>query len=118
MHIRIDPLDKLFSRYIRLRDKVCQRCGSVRNLQCSHYHGRRKRSVRYDEDNCCALCFGCHSYLGGNPLEHTEFFKQRLGDKFDMLNNRARISYPPPDKEAIELYLKVKIKELEEVNNE
>ena len=29
MKIRIDPLDKLdilFSKYIRLRDKVCQRC--------------------------------------------------------------------------------------------
>ena len=114
MKIRIDPLDKLASRYIKLRDKVCQRCGSASNiLQTAHFHSRRKRSVRYDPDNLCLLCFGCHSYLDGNPLEKIEFFKQRLGElAFYLLNARARFTFPKPDKEAIRLYLKTRIEEL------
>jgi len=62
MKIRIDPLDTLFSEYIRKRvyregRATCERCGKIyydeikengeiypawKNLQCSHFHGRRK----------------------------------------------------------------------------
>jgi len=112
MKIRIDPLDKLFSKFIRLRDKVCQRCGGT-NIACAHFHGRAKKSVRWDEDNACGLCFGCHIYLDSHPIEKIEFFQWRLGDRYDLLN--ARANQPgKPDKGAIELYLKEKIKELEE----
>jgi len=113
MKIKISPLDKLVARYVKLRDKVCQRCGGVSGLQTAHFHSRRKRSVRYDPDNVCLLCFGCHSYLDGNPIEKVEFFKQRLGDKFDLLQARERVTYPKPDKKLIELYLKSKIQEVE-----
>lgn len=116
MRVRIDPLDTLASKYIKLRDKWCQRCGGTSGLQTAHFHSRRKRSVRYDTDNLCLLCFGCHIYLDGNPLEKIEFFKSRLGEQaFDLLNCRARITYPKPDKKAIELYLRAKIKETAEV---
>ena len=115
MRIKIDPLDKLFAQYIKLRDKWCQRCGGASGLQTAHFHSRRKRSVRYDPDNACLLCFGCHIYLDGNPLEKVEFFKQILGEEaFDLLNARARITYPKLDKEAIKLYLKEQIRKLEE----
>ena len=105
MKIKLSPLDKLFSKYIRLRDGVCQRCGGAKNLQCSHYHGRRKQSVRYDEENCCSLCMGCHMYFTANPLEHTEFMIKRLGqEKFDMLTHRSRPQ--KIDKNALSLYYK------------
>ena len=110
MKIKLEPLDKLFSQYIRLRDKVCQRCGSSRGLQTSHFIGRSNKAVRWDEDNACALCFGCHQYFTSHPLEHVEFWKQRLGDRFDLLQCRAR-EVGRVDKEAIALYLNVKIKE-------
>ena len=106
MRIKVDKLDILFSKYIRLRDRVCQRCGGSTGLGCSHYHGRRKQSVRYDEENCMALCWGCHSYLGANPLEHTEFMIKRLGqEKFDELLHRAR-QIGKPDINALTLYYK------------
>jgi len=115
--IRIDALDRLFSKYVRLRAKgVCERCGSnkgVKGLQCSHYHGRAKKSVRWDEDNAAALCYGCHRYFTAHPYEHTEWFKTRLGEYvFNMLSIRARTPQKV-DKEMIKLYLKEKIKELE-----
>ena len=115
MKIRIDKLDVLFSRFIRLRDKVCQRCGGSGKLQCSHFHGRAKKSVRWDEDNAVALCMVCHMYFTAIPHEHTIWFENHLGvAKFEWLGCRSRTTFPKPDKEAIELYLKEKIKLLEE----
>lgn len=92
MKIKIDPLDKLFSEFIRRRAVLsggCEYCGKGarwQDLQCSHFIGRRKRATRYDPDNACGACFGCHLYLGEHPYEHTEFFKKRLGsDKLEQL---------------------------------
>lgn len=119
MRIKLDQLDKLFSEFIRKRamTKVggCERCltwkENYKQLQCSHFNGRSKKSTRWDEDNACGLCFGCHQYLGSHPLEHTEFFKKRLGElNFDLLNSRARITCKP-DKEALTLYFKARIGE-------
>ncbi len=120
LKVRIDPLDKLASEYIRKRSRgYCERCGKFfgwENLQCCHFHSRRKRSVRYDTDNLMALDFGCHSYLDGNPLEKIEFFKNRLGEQaFDYLNARSRVPARFIDKEAIGLYLKEQIRQLETV---
>lgn len=112
MKVRIDPLDRLFSRYILARDKYCQRCGGLGGLQTSHFWGRARRSVRWDEDNACLLCFGCHMYFTAHPFEHTEWFGNRLGeDKFNMLLSRMRNTHPKPDKKLIEIYLRERIKE-------
>ena len=113
MKIKRDKLDILFAQYIKLRDKYCQRCGGSSGLQTAHFHSRRKQSVRQDEENSCLLCFGCHIYLDGNPLEKIEFFKQRLGEEgFALLTGRAYNTHPKPDKEAIRLYLQEKIAEI------
>lgn len=95
--IKINPADKWFSLYIRYRDKwQCQRClkqypersGSVHN---SHFWGRGNKSVRYDEENCVALCVYCHQYFTANPQDHSDFFLKRLGKRrFDALGIRAR----------------------------
>ena len=72
-------LDSLFSEYIRKRaiSKVggCERCltpkfdiqkdnGDIfpawKQLQCSHFIGRSKKSTRLDEDNCIGICGACH----------------------------------------------------------
>jgi len=131
MRVKINPLDKLFSQYIKMRAIAlvggCEKCltpkydiqkedGSIypawKQLECSHFWGRGKKSVRCDEDNAAGLCFKCHQNFGAYPLEHTEWFKARLGDKFDLL--RVRADTPgKPDKEALTIYLGIKIKELE-----
>lgn len=107
MKIRISKLDKLFSDYIRSRDKwTCQRCNTrykppTSGLHCSHFWGRRMKSVRFDTENCVALCHGCHVYFTGNPYLHTEFMKSRLGEKqFDLLMLRAN-SPQRPDYKAL-----------------
>lgn len=130
--IKTTKLDTLFSEYVRKRAIArvggCERCltpkhdkekedGSTfpawKQLQCSHFHGRAKQVVRYDEDNAAGLCAGCHMYFTSHPLEHLEWFKQQLGEeKFDMLNSRMR-DMSKVDKAVIEIYLKVKLKKLE-----
>ena len=114
MKIKIDPLDVLFSRFVRLRaGGVCEYCEKPKKLQCSHFHGRRKKSVRWDGGNAAGLCFSCHQYLGENPYVHTEWFKRHLGsEKFEALNIRANISWKP-DRDKLEAELKDKIKLLE-----
>lgn len=115
--IKIDPLDALASEYVRKKSKgFCERCGKYygwQNLQCCHFHGRRRLSVRYDIDNMAAMDFGCHTQLDSQPMDKVEWFRQHLGQEgFDMLNSRMRITYPRPDRQAITLYLQAKIKEL------
>ena len=93
--LKIFPSDSIWSKYIRTRDNwTCQRCDKkyappTSALHCSHFWSRGSWSVRFDEDNCQALCYGCHSYLGGNPQEHREFILNKLGQKeFDALQKR------------------------------
>ena len=112
MQIRIDPLDKQFSLYIRTRAKWrCERCGVQHQpptsaLHCSHFHGRSNKQVRWDEDNANAHCYGCHQYLGSHPLEFTEWKKKQLGDKkFEELNRRANWRSGKVDTKLIKLYL-------------
>jgi len=95
----------------------CERCLtpklSWKQLQCSHFHGRARKSVRWDEDNGAGFCGACHLYFTSHPLEHVEWFKVRLGqERFELLECRANQIYKP-DIEAITLYLKHKIRELE-----
>lgn len=98
MRIKIDQADALFSRYIRLRDKRCLRCGTpgegadgIIGLQASHYYGRARENTRFDPSNVDALCFGCHRVWGSDDREAYRAFKlQQLGeDGFNMLIVRA-----------------------------
>jgi len=118
MKIRIDPLDVLVSEYVRRRaiQRVggCERCltpkTDYKQLQAAHFHGRSKRSVRYDPDNLAGLCFGCHQYLDSHPLEKVEFFKSLLGEQdFDLLNSRMR-NMEKPDKKLLTIYYQEKLK--------
>jgi len=119
--LKLSYLDKLFSEFIRKRAMKnaggCQRCKmpklSHKNLQACHFHGRRKRSIRFDEDNAAGLCAGCHMYLDSQPIEKIEFFRNLLGQEaFDKLNTRAQFRHKV-DEAATILYLREKLKELE-----
>lgn len=91
--MKIRAVDTLFSKYIRTRDGWnCQRCGKKYTpptgaLHCSHYHGRRKESVRFDPENADAHCYGCHSFFEQNPNEHYDWKLKQLGE--NRLNNLA-----------------------------
>ena len=118
---RYAELDKLFSEFIRRRAILevggCQRCLTAKRdwkeLQCAHFHGRVKASVRFDESNAIGICGACHIYFHSHPVEHTEWFVNHLGQEgYDLLKARARVPARYIDKEAIRLYLEAQIKEL------
>ena len=58
------------------------------------------------------LCTGCHRFLDSQATEKVEFFKQLLGDRYDLLEGRMR-QMGKPDKQALTLYYKTLIKEME-----
>jgi len=136
MKVKINALDRLASEYIRKKAikevRGCQRCltskfdiqkddGSIypawQQLQCCHFHSRRSRSVRYDPDNMVALDFGCHQYLDSHPQEKIDFFKNYLGEeRFELLLARTR-NMERIDENAIWLYYKEKIRQLDEELN-
>jgi hypothetical protein len=126
-----DPLDDLFSEYIRRRaiQRVsgCERCltpkhdtlkedGTIfpawKTLQCSHFNSRGDLSTRFDPDNAIGACGACHLFLEHHPHEHDRWFKEHLGqEKFDMLEGRNRV-LEKPDRKLLEIYYKAKIKEM------
>jgi hypothetical protein len=118
--IRIDPADKAFSQWVRLRDKMCLRCrkpletnvkGLPTSLQASHFQGRGKESTRFDPDNVIALCMGCHGYFTSNPGEHYQWQVRRLGvEKVEEIVLRSNLT-TKKDRKAEFLYWKDKLKE-------
>lgn len=62
--------DRVFSIYIRLRDKgVCFTCGDKKYWkyqQNGHYVSRTHMSLRYDETNCNCQCMSCNVFRHGN----------------------------------------------------
>ena len=122
---KIFPSDREWSKYIRTRDMwTCQRCSKQYDpptsaLHCSHFWSRGNWSVRFDEDNTEALCYGCHCYLGGNPVEFHKYYLEKLGqERFDALEKRKNT----PKSGSIKYYkskefrltIKEKMKELGE----
>lgn len=122
--LRRSKADALFSDLIRtLADWTCERCHTPYEpptslLHCSHFHSRAKKSVRFDKENAAALCIRCHQYLGGNPQEHLDFFRKRLGQKrLDLLEVRAR-TITKVDEKAIAMALKIELDELKRVRRQ
>ena len=121
MKIKLDPLDKIYSEFIRCRAiklvHGCERCLTWKekytDLQTAHFYGRSKKNLRYDIDNGVGLCGACHMYFHSHPNEFTEWFKAHLGEgAFDLLNARTRVT-EKVDKELVTLFLRQLIKELE-----
>lgn len=83
--LKIDTADKLFSLWIRTRDKwTCRRCGTKYSppttaLHCSHFKGRGKEATRFEPNNADALCYGCHQYFTSQPDEHYRWQVEKKG---------------------------------------
>lgn len=100
MPIKIRAADSHFSRCIRERAGwKCERCGAQhqeksQGLHCSHYHGRGKWGLRFEPDNCEALCYGCHSYMEQHPRLHEQRMVDKLGAGMcEILQERANDQY-------------------------
>jgi len=118
----VNRLDVLFSELIRKRsDGYCQRCGAYygwERLQCCHFHGRKKYTVRWDERNAVALDAGCHRHIDSQFTVKEELARKILGDEeYERLYVLAEMTtkQSPVDYTLIGIYLKQKIQELKEV---
>ncbi|SEH06500.1 hypothetical protein [Candidatus Venteria ishoeyi] len=103
MAIKIKPADTWFSKCIRQASKwTCERCGSVHEpgsmgLHCSHVFSRRHRTIRWCKENAQALCFSCHQWYGGNPVDSGAWVENEIGEGVIMvlrekMNLRIRVS--------------------------
>ena len=87
MAIKRDPLDAVFSNCIRERaNYICECCGvdyrhRPQGLHCSHFFGRRAKSVRWEPLNAAAHCYACHQRLGANPIDFARWIENYLGEE-------------------------------------
>ena len=121
----MDKLDELYSKYTRKRAMKlaggCQRCktpkSNYKELQTCHIHSRRKYTVRWDIRNAFGGCGGCHIYLDSHIDAKKEFAIKLLGEEeYERLYVLAEMTtkQSPIDYKLIEIYLREKIKELEQ----
>lgn len=93
--IKLRKDDIEFSKYLRKkRGYMCEFCyrkyPDGNGLQISHFHGRRRESVRINEENCSVLCAGCHRKMHENPALYAEWkFKQLGQTRYDLLRLKA-----------------------------
>jgi len=82
--------DAVFSKWIRVRDKICFTCGAKDNLQCGHFIPRSYNSLRYSEINCHAQCIGCNLFKYGNMAEYAERMEKLYGQGIIQKLNRQK----------------------------
>jgi len=122
--IKITKEDRVFSQYIRKRDKRCARCKSFVRFNdkklpvshnCSHFITRGNESLRFDEDNCICLCYPCHQKWGGDDRdEYKAYMIKILGrDGFNSLLRRSTVRVNRRKiREWAYTYYKIKLKKL------
>lgn len=77
-----DKAWELMSRYIRLKDGRCVRCGSTERNQVHHVFSRRYKVVKFDEDNLITLCHKCHTYAEYNEAVFNLWFEDKFPVKW------------------------------------
>lgn len=91
-----NKVDKVFHRYIRLRDVndhgygACCTCGNVyefSRLQAGHFISRAHKLTRYDETNVHIQCAKCNCWGGGEQFLYSKFLdnKYQEGKADDLL---------------------------------
>lgn len=121
MGMKSDPADKLFSQWIRRRDRECIRCfspvffnekGVPKSHQNSHYFGRAKQGTRFEPDNCDTLCHGCHRLWEKEDREdYREFKINQLGEeRFNSLRLQSQL-YHKKDYMAERIYWRIRLRE-------
>jgi hypothetical protein len=95
--------DIQFSLFIRLRDGACIRCGTSRNLECSHYHGRGNPALRLHPLNAHAMCSRCNQAHNEDRAWYTNFYLRTYGkEALNSLEEINRDYHKPSDEELRE----------------
>ena len=80
--------DRVFSLWIRAREKACVTCGNKNNLQAGHFESRSFNQLRYSEINVHTQCVGCNMFKSGNMAEYARFMIKKYG--VEILDELAR----------------------------
>ena len=109
----VAKLDKVFSRYIRLRDTMpngyfrCISCGEIKpysKADCGHYWSRMHMVTRFDEDNAHAECSSCNRFRSDHLISYEKNLIAKIGQqRFDKLAWKAGQTKKWTDFELIEL---------------
>lgn len=87
--MQISDIDKIFSRYIRLREADdcglvrCYTCGKMlfwKQAECGHYIPRQHMTTRFDKMNCHAQCFTCNHEKRGNLEAYRAHLVEEFGE--------------------------------------
>lgn len=101
----LDVADNKFSHWIReQKDYTCEKCGKyveppTREIQCSHYIGRKHMATRFQPDNCDVFCATCHAlWEDAKQYEYRDWKINKLGkERHEELINMARNSFGQKD---------------------
>ena len=109
----VAKLDKVFSRYIRLRDCMpngyfrCISCGQIKPYEqadCGHFHSRRHMATRFDEDNAHAECRACNRFSADHLINYEKNLIAKIGQtRYDKLAWKAGATKKWSDFELQEL---------------
>lgn len=72
-------LDKVFSLWVRRRERACVTCGARGNLQAGHFVSRSCNQLRFDERNVHTQCLRCNVFLRGNMVVYADFMERTYG---------------------------------------
>ena len=120
--MKISAADSNFSKAIKLRDKnTCQKCGKQSDrMECSHIHGRRHRTIRWDALNALTKCHGCHRWWHENPTEAGQWFVDKFGEWREEIlleKKRSGMKVPKTEEKLISAHYREQIKLMEEDPN-
>ena len=95
----VNKLDKVYSKYIRLRDAMpggatrCISCGKIKpfdKMDCGHFFSRKHMSVRFDEDNTHSECSFCNRFSADHLIGYRENLIKKIGtQRFELLEVKA-----------------------------
>lgn len=109
--IKIDPLDKKWSVFVRERDGACEVCGKTEYLAAHHFIRRGISSLRYDLDNGITLCPSHHTFnyefsAHRTPEAFDKWFKKTYPERYKYLKKKAQqiMSRHQAQKEFREMY--------------
>lgn len=119
---KIDKLDTLFSKFIRLRDCApigrCISCGkpiTFETCDCGHYANRKHMSLRYDEQNCNAQCRACNRFDEGNMQGYRKGLISKIGEKAVEMLEIKKYNFCRMSSVELDLLIAIYKKKIEEL---
>lgn len=110
MAIKRNQADHWFSKCVRASyGYKCCKCGkqydkSSKGFHCSHIFSRRHKQIRYDKLNAVAMCYSCHNWYSGEPVESGRWAEDFLGAAaVEILEDKLKLPNSILKKEELEI---------------